>query len=144
MQLFAIKRSKRRSLMRKVFNFSKAAFWIGLIFLLYMFAILTSETGKNYQLRSKSDELEQQIEQMQSQIEELGYKVTYYRTESYQERLAREKLGMQKPGESVVIVKKDSTQNVEVPAENIKLQNKDEYEASKSHWQQWRDFLFGS
>jgi cell division protein FtsB len=130
--------------MRKVFNFSKAAFWIGLLFILYMFAILTNETGRNYQLRSKSDELEQEIAQMQSQIEELGYKVTYYRTESYQDRLAREKLGLQKPGESVVIVKKESNQVVEVPAENIKLQDKDEYEASKSHWQQWREFLFGS
>ncbi len=130
--------------MRKVFNFSKTAFWVGLIFILYMFAILTNETGKNYQLRSKSDELEQEIAQMQSQIEELGYKVTYYRTESYQDRLAREKLGLQKPGESVVIVKKDNNQTFEVPAENIKLQDKDEYELSKSHWQQWREFLFGS
>ena len=113
--------------MRKVFNFSKAAFWIGLLFILYMFAILTNETGRNYQLRSKSDELEQEIAQMQSQIEELGYKVTYYRTESYQDRLAREKLGLQKPGESVVIVKKENNKVVEVPAENIKLQDKDEY-----------------
>ncbi len=129
--------------MKKVFNFTKAAFWIGLIIILYMFAILTNETGKNYQLRSKSEELEAQIAQMQSQIEELGYKITYYRTDSYQDKLARENLGMQKPGESVVIVKKDSvgTQSVQVEAVNLKTQ--EEIDAEKSNWQQWRDFLFG-
>ena len=129
--------------MRKVFNFSKAAFWIGLIIILYMFAILTNETGRNYQLRSKSEELEAQIAQMESQIEELGYKITYYKTDSYQEKLARENLGMQKPGESVVIVKKDSSVGTTAQTETIDLKTQEEIDANKSHWQQWQDFLLG-
>ncbi len=129
--------------MRKVFNFSKAAFWIGLIIILYMFAILTNETGRNYQLRSKSEELEAQIVQMESQIEELGYKITYYKTDSYQEKLARENLGMQKPGESVVIVKKDSSVGATTQTETIDLKTQEEIDANKSHWQQWSDFLLG-
>lgn len=128
----------------KVFNFSKAAFWLGLIFVLYMFAILTNETGKNYQLRARSDELEQEIVQMQSQIEELGYQVTYYRTASYQDRLARDKLGMQKPGESVVIIKKEGSNPAEVQTKAVDLKTQEEIQASKSHWQQWREFLLGS
>ncbi|MBA3679143.1 septum formation initiator family protein [Candidatus Saccharibacteria bacterium] len=129
--------------MRRLFDFSKAAFWIGLIFILYIFAILTNETGKNYTLRAKSDELEVQIEQLQSQIEELGYKVTYYKTDSYQDKLAREKLGLQKPGETVVIIKKDSslaTSSQVATEQTAPTQT----ESSRSHWQQWRDFLFGS
>ncbi len=129
--------------MRKVFNFSKAAFWLGLILILYMFAILTNETGKNYQLRSKSEELEAQIAQMQSQIEELGYQITYYRTESFQEKLARENLGLQKPGESVVIIKKDGTSTQTVEAEQVDLKTQEEIDEGKSHWQQWQDFLLG-
>ena len=133
--------------MRKFFDFTKAAFWIGLIFLLYMFAILTNETGKNYALRSKSDQLENQIGQLQSQIEELGYKVTYYRTDAYQEKLAREKLGLQKPGETVVIVKKDPTPVTNASSarsEQIQLMTEEQVQYSKPHWQQWREFLFGS
>ncbi|MEI8072743.1 MAG: septum formation initiator family protein [Candidatus Saccharibacteria bacterium] len=133
--------------MHKFIDFSKVAFWIGLVLLIYVFAILTNETGKNYSLRSKSDQLENQISQLQSQIEDLGYKVTYYKTDSYQERLAREKLGMQKPGESVVIVKKDPTVNVSATVSNteqLNLRTNDQIENSKSHWQQWRDFLFSS
>ena len=133
--------------MHRITSISKIVSWAGLVIVLYMLAILTSETGKNYQLRSKSDELEGQISQMQSQIEELGYKVTYYRTDAYQERLAREKLGLQKPGETVVIIKKDtaSTQgdgNGEVA--QLDLKNDEQLQNSKSHWQQWREFLFGS
>ena len=130
--------------MRKVLSFTKAAFWIGLIVILYMFAILTNETGRNYQLRSRSDELEQQIAGMQSQIEELGYKVTYYKTESYQEKLAREKLGLQKPGESVIIIKKDGVNETEVQGETVSLKTQEQIDAGRSHWAQWRDFLFGS
>lgn len=129
---------------KKVYNVGKIVFWVGLIFLLYMFAILTNETGKNYQLRAKSEELETQISQLESQIEELGYKVTYYRTASYQDRLAREKLGMQTPGESVVIIKKDTGTTQEVQAETVDLRTLDEIESSKSNWQQWIDFLFGN
>lgn len=133
--------------MHRITSISKIVSWAGLVFVLYMLAILTSETGKNYQLRSKSDELEGQISQMESQIEELGYKVTYYRTDAYQERLAREKLGLQKPGETVVIIKKDtaSTQgdgNGEVA--QLDLKTDEQLQNSKSHWQQWREFLFGS
>lgn len=130
--------------MRKVYNVGKITFWIGLLFLLYMFAILTNETGKNYQLRAKSDDLERQISQLQTQIEELGYKVTYYKTNSYQDKLAREKLGMQAPGESVVIIKKDNGESQEVKAETVDLRTQEEIEASKPNWQQWKDFLFGS
>ena len=133
--------------MHRITSISKIVSWAGLVIVLYMLAILTSETGKNYQLRSKSDELEGQISQMQSQIEELGYKVTYYRTDAYQERLAREKLGLQKPGETVVIIKKDtaSTQgdgNGEVA--QLDLKTDEQLQNSKSHWQQWHEFLFGS
>lgn len=129
--------------MRKFFNFSKAAFWVGLIIVVYMFAILTSETGKNYNLRSHSDELEEEINQLQSQIEELGFQIQYYKTDVYKEKLAREKLGLQKPGETVVIVPKSETQ-LNPTVQSTRLYTTTETQPTKSHWQQWRDFLFGS
>jgi len=119
--------------------------WVGFFVVLYMLAIFTTEAGKNYQLRSKSDELENQIVQMQSQIEELGYRITYYRTDAYQERLAREKLGLQKPGESVVIIKKDTASKTSNSSTSqLDLKTDQELQDSKPHLQQWREFLFGS
>lgn len=131
--------------MRKLFDFTRLAFWIGLGIIIYMFAVLTNETGKNYNLRAKTDELDNQITQLQSQIEELGYKVTYYQTSDFKEKVARDKLGLQKPGEQVVIVQKADTPIEEVvPAQQVELKTKEEIEAEKPHWQQWREFLFGS
>ncbi len=132
--------------MRKLFNYSRIIFWIGLIAAIYMFAILASETSKNYTLRARTDELQNKIDQLQGQIEQLGYKITYYKTDSYKERLAREKLGLQAPGESVVITRAqdtppDSTNSLVVPVE---LQSGQDTEAQKPNPQQWWDFLVGS
>lgn len=131
--------------MRKLFDFTRLAFWIGLAIIIYMFAVLTNETGKNYNLRAKADELDNQITQLQSQIEELGYKVTYYQTSDYKEKVARDKLGLQKPGEQVVIVQKTDTKTPDIkPAQQVELKSAEALEAGRPHWQQWRDFLIGS
>ncbi|MBI2798499.1 septum formation initiator family protein [Candidatus Saccharibacteria bacterium] len=132
--------------MRKLFNYSKILFWFGLLIAIYMFAVLASETSKNYTLRARSDALQNQIDQLQVQIEQLGYKITYYQTDSYKERIAREKLGLQAPGEGVVITKSQapSTDSASVESVPVQLQTKQDLEAQKPNPQQWWDFLLGS
>ncbi len=130
--------------MRKFFKSSAAIFWIGLIVIIYMFAILANETSKNYQLRSRADELEGQISKLESDIQELGYKVTYYKTDAYKEKLARQELGVQAPGESVVIVKDDQAeQQQSQDTKAVALKTDDQIESEKPNYQQWWDFLFG-
>jgi cell division protein FtsB len=130
--------------MRKLITSGRVIFWAGLIVIIYMFAILANETGKNYQLRSKADELEAQISRLESQIQDLGYKVTYYKTDSYRERLAREKLNVAAPGESVVIIKDDQAQKSEnhMQKEGV-LKSDEQIIAEKPNYQQWWIFLFG-
>lgn len=128
--------------MRKFFKSSAAIFWIGLIVIIYMFAILASETSKNYQLRSRADELESQISKLESDISELGFRITYYKTDAYKEQLARQELGVQAPGESVVVVKDDqANKKTQVTAVNVKTD--EQIESEKPNYQQWWDFLFG-
>jgi cell division protein FtsB len=130
--------------MRKLITSGRVIFWAGLIVIIYMFAILANETGKNYQLRSKADELEAQISRLESQIQDLGYKVTYYKTDSYRERLAREKLNVAAPGESVVIIKDDQAQKSENHMQKEAVLKSDEQIiAEKPNYQQWWIFLFG-
>jgi cell division protein FtsB len=128
--------------MRKLFSPSSAIFWIGLVVVIYMFAILASETSKNYQLRHRADELETQIAKLQSEIEELGFRITYYKTDTYKERLAREKLNVQAPGESVVIIKDETPEKTGEPKQ-IVLETDEQIESRKPNYQQWWDFLFG-
>lgn len=128
--------------MRKFFKSSAAIFWIGLIVIIYMFAILANETGKNYQLRSRADELEGQISKLESDINELGFRITYYKTDAYKEKLARQELGVQAPGESVVVVKDDQADK-KVQATTVNLKTDEQIESEKPNPQQWWDFLFG-
>lgn len=131
--------------MRKIFNYSNIILWLMIIVIIYVFAILAAESSKNYQLRSKSDDLESQIVRLQGQIEDLGYKVTYYKTDAYREVLAREKLNVAAPGESVIIIKDDKAKKKDQAQEVVKLNLKSdsEIQSEKSNIEQWRSFLFG-
>ena len=132
--------------MRKIFNYSNLVLFGGLAFIVFMFIILATESSNNYGLRNKSDALENQIAKLQSQIEDLGYKVTYYKTDSYREILARQKLNVAAPGESVIIIKDDkSRQSTETnESKQIVLTTDREDLAKKSNIEQWRVFLFGN
>ena len=132
--------------MRKIFNYSNLVLFGGLAFIVFMFIILATESSNNYGLRNKSDALENQIAKLQSQIEDLGYKVTYYKTDSYREILARQKLNVAAPGESVIIIKDDkSRQSTETnESKQIVLTTDREDLSKKSNIEQWRVFLFGN
>ena len=132
--------------MRKIFNYSNLVLFGGLAFSGFMFIILATESSNNYGLRNKSDALENQIAKLQSQIEDLGYKVTYYKTDSYREILARQKLNVAAPGESVIIIKDDkSRQSTETnESKQIVLTTDREDLSKKSNIEQWRVFLFGN
>lgn len=125
--------------MRKAFDFTKLAFWIGLLLVIYIFAILINESGKNYQLRQKADSLDADIAKLQSDIESLGYKVSYYQTDLYKEKLAREKLGLQKPGEQVIIIRDDGKDSATSSSDTASSTSAD----GRSNLAQWLDFLFG-
>ena len=126
-------------IVRKIFDFTRIAFWIGLVLVIYIFAVLAHESSQNYQLRLKADVLDADITKLQSDIESLGYKVAYYKTDLYQEKLAREKLNLQRPGEQVVIVR-DPDRATPTPDDSTPPPPES---AVKTNFQQWVDFLFG-
>ncbi len=107
---------------------------------IYIFAILAGESGKSYHMRQKEDELQAKISQLQADIEELGYKISYYKTDEYKEKLARDKLNMQDPGESVIIIRGKSASSL---SQANSIVQKEKFEA-KSNLESWLDFLSGS
>ncbi len=123
----------------RFFNYSRAVFWIGLILVIYIFIILVDENSKNYKLRQQAAALEAQNTQLQADITNLQNKITYYNSNDYKELVARQKLNLQAPGESVVIVPHTSSNN-----DSSSTTNQTSQTASKSKFQQWLDFLFGS
>ena len=132
--------------MRNFFRSGKIIFWIGLVLVIYMFIVLAVETSQNYTLRSKSQNLEIQIAKLEEQIEDLGYKVTYYKTDSYRDRLAREKLNVAAPGESVIIIKDDkrNSNKDDESVNKVVLKTDEEALSEKPNYQQWWIFLLGN
>jgi cell division protein FtsB len=65
---------------------------------------LIQEMSRRLQIQREVRQLEAQAEEMQRTIANLENLNQYFRTDDYQERLAREKLSYQAPGEKVVLV----------------------------------------
>lgn len=103
---------------------------------LYLVVYLVQTIKHNYDLQQQINLLQQQTANLQAEKDELSYKIRYYQTDSYQEKEARSKLGLQQQGEGVVILPRTDETTV------TKLQKKSA--KAKSNWQQWTDFLSGS
>lgn len=107
---------------------------------LYIFFLLIVEGGKSYKLHNKADQINAQISQLQADTELLEYKIAYYTTDMYKERLAREKLGLQFSGESVVIVRGSKPART---TSSLQL-SQPQQPAPSSNLQAWLQFLFAA
>jgi cell division protein FtsB len=108
---------------------------IGVIVILNLVIILAQTIQRNYKLNQQLDDLKVQTAMLEDQKSQLEYNIRYYGTDAFREREARAKLGLQLPGESVIII----------PRTSPKAAPKDAQKAApdRSNLQQWFDFLAG-
>lgn len=108
------------------------------LFILYAAVATLKVIGHNYELQQEVDHLKSENELLKLHGQELGYKVAYYKTDAYAEKAARAELGLQAPGEKVVIFPD------KIPRELAATQTKSKkgVSAALSNFQQWLYFLF--
>jgi cell division protein FtsB len=111
---------------------------LGAIVILYLFVMLGQTIKNNYGLGQQISQLKSQISLLEEQKKELSYDIAYYNTTAYQDREARAELGLQAPGENVIIIPSDSPAPTPSPTTSISTRK-----ASKSNPSQWIDFLSG-
>lgn len=70
---------------------------------------LAQEMNRRWQIQREVHRLEQDVTAMRKTIIELENVNQYFRTDDFRERLAREKLNYQAPGEKVVLVPDQGT-----------------------------------
>ncbi len=109
----------------------------GSIVVVYLLVVLAQTVKHNYDLGRQIDDLKSQISLLQDQKDQLAYSIQYYNTDSFRDREARAKLGLQLPGENVVIVPHPSPSATPAPAVTSKSTG------NRSNLQQWLDFLGG-
>ncbi len=108
---------------------------VGAFIIVYLAVVLGQTVLHNYQMSQQIDLLKTQIVLLEDQRDALAYNIQYYQTDSFKEREARAKLGLQLPGENVVVLPHTQT----AAADKVKT----EEAPRKSNLQQWLDFLSG-
>lgn len=74
---------------------------------------LVQEMNRRWQVQREVQRLEEEVAEIQKNVVELDNLNTYFRTEDYQERLAREKLNYRAPGEQVVLIPEEDLSQTE-------------------------------
>jgi cell division protein FtsB len=113
---------------------NKWARWIWLAIVVYMMYTVGRLAYKNYQLNVEEAQLKQDVASLQVDIQHLRNQIVYFQSDSYKEKMLREKMNMQKPGEKVVVIKAEP--KIEVAAVSTKKRN-------LSNPESWWDYLVG-
>jgi len=105
------------------------------IFLLigYLLFSVGQTMYQSWKVNQEVQDLKNTISELRKANQEYAEKLTYYQSPSYRERIARERFGLQKPGENVVVV---------VPEEKPKEEQSDT-KIKKTSYQKWWDYFFG-
>ena len=122
--------------MRRLLIKSNILNLVGVAMVVYLVVVLAQTVVHNYDLQKRIDALNSQIVTLGDQRDELTYNLQFYQTGSFQEREARAKLGLQKPGESLIILAHPS----DIVAQQTATKPKP---PAKSNLAQWLDFLRG-
>ena len=99
----------------------------------YLAFSLFGTIRRNYELQREIAQIELDNKALEQSNLELTYQIAYYQTDLYKDKAARAKLGLQAPGESVLILPKTETAAVNDAAKKAK----------RSNFAQWIDFLRG-
>lgn len=83
---------------------------VSAIIVLLLLVSLAQEMNRRLQIQHEVQQLEADVQDMRQKVIELENLNQYFRTDDYRERLAREKLNYQAPGEKVVLVPSTTNQ----------------------------------
>jgi cell division protein FtsB len=89
---------------------------------------------ENWRVNKEVKALKDEIVELRKESEEMKDKILYYQSPSYREKIARERFGLQKPGEEVVVI---------VPEKTSTKTDKVEKDKNQSNTQKWWDYFFG-
>lgn len=107
--------------------------------LLYALVATGQKAAENYQLNQQAEALRVQIAGLRQQNIDLQQKIEDARTDGAIEKIAREQLGLIKPGDhAVVLVSQRDSSSAQQPAPAASPAA-----APKPVWRQWWDYFFG-
>ncbi len=134
--------SDNLSLGRRIIR-SKAFLVIAIIVLVILGLFLGKVIHQKYEVTQEIKAIEDKKEELVRENEKMGDLLEYLKTDTYKDRVAREDLGLQKEGETVVVISEgeDSVQ----PEEELLLEAETEEETVYvPTYRKWWDYFFAS
>ncbi len=111
---------------------------LGLLLVGYSFFVLGKMVWQNYKVNQQIKSLESEIANIENENQKLSDLIAYFQTETFKEKEAREKLGLVKPGEKVLVFPQN-----EKNEEQFAINNKSTEETEKiPNYQKWWNFFF--
>ncbi len=95
----------------KKFLSSKIVLFSLLIIFIFIISIVIKNSSQQQKNSQKTIELENEILALEKQNQELDQLIDFFSEQEFVEKQAREKLGLAKPGEKMVIIPKQKTKN---------------------------------
>ena len=131
--------------MNPVFKEKSGAFFSRVLIyllILYTFFLLGKAVWTNYQLKQQTEQIQNEIANIQKQNKDLENLILYYKSDSFKEVEARRKLGLKKPDEKMVQVpvKKPGDFPSEVQAQKESIQEPETVE-KQPNWQLWWQYF---
>lgn len=109
----------------------------------YVSIILGRVVWFNWQLNQNIKKTQIQITQLEEQNHDFENLILYYKSDSFREVEARQKLGLKKPGETVVAIPTKNYENYqeETQVEKERISNSFQ-ENTTPNWQKWWQLFF--
>lgn len=112
----------------------------GLIVAVIVSYVAVKEAKRDREIDSEIEALRQEAEKIRSNNQELQERISYFQTSDFQEKVAKEKLNLQKPDEQVVIIKPSPSYNNNSDAASKKQE--DNQVDTRQNWKKWLDYFF--
>lgn len=113
---------------------------VGIIVAGWISCFTFKENKRNKQIENEINILRQEAEKLRENNQEMKEKITYFETPEFQEKMAKEKLNLQKENENVAIIKPSPVaKNTQVTGESD-VPRKEIQE--KPNYVKWWDYFF--
>lgn len=124
--------------LKKQNRLAKIITGVSILILLILYSLL-GIVYKNYNINKQMEDLRTNIEDLKIDNVEQQSKILYYNTDSYQEKILREKLGFQKEGERVYALPRVDPEREKLIKEQKEYQEKED---RKPNIVKWYEFFF--
>jgi len=133
-------KQKSEAGIRRIFR-SKLLLSVEVLVLILMSVALGREVLLRYTIEREIAQLKAEFQELEQKNINLDQLISYFQSETFQEEEARTKLGLQKEGESVVILPQQTSEEVILSSNNGDLRSTTEAKRNPTKW--WQ-YFFGS